>query len=191
MERVEVVVERLHELGADRIDHPGGTLLRHLRGAHDALLGLGAPEAHRLAALCHAVYGTDGFDHHLLDPADRRQLRSLIGERAEGLVDLYARSDQDLFTRTAGPDHQAVPDRHDGSRIPVDEEAFAGLLAVWLGNELDLLEHADPSWALDGGTHVRAMFERNQHWLPQGGIDALARAVASARSDAASRRGSS
>lgn len=49
----------------------------------------------RLAGLAHAVYGTDGFDLALLDPADRTTPRVLIGESAERLVHLYGACDRD------------------------------------------------------------------------------------------------
>jgi hypothetical protein len=69
--------------GADRIDHPGGTLYDHLSRVADVLSEWGAAEEVRLAGLCHAAYGTDGFDKSLLSVDDRKALRDVIGEDAE------------------------------------------------------------------------------------------------------------
>jgi hypothetical protein len=57
----------------------------------------------QLAGLAHAVYGTDGFDLVLLDPADRTTLRNLIGASAERLVYLYGACDRGrTWRRLAG-----------------------------------------------------------------------------------------
>jgi pimeloyl-ACP methyl ester carboxylesterase len=58
----------LRELGAARIDHPGGNLLDHLRRVHDLVRSWGGSRHAYLAALCHATYGTDGFPYPLLAP---------------------------------------------------------------------------------------------------------------------------
>src|SRR5690349_12545100 len=105
--------------GADRIDHPGGTLYGHLRRVADVLAGWSAQEEVRLAGLCHAVYGTDGFDRSLLSAGDRKTLRDVIGEDAEALVYLYACCDR----RTVYP-------RLDG-RTPVEfTDRFAQEIVV-------------------------------------------------------------
>ena len=80
--------------GAAGIAHPGGTLLAHLQRV-GALLGRwGARPAVRLAGLCHAWYGTDGFDAALGDLALRNELAVIIGADAERLVYFYASCDR-------------------------------------------------------------------------------------------------
>ena len=74
--------------------HPGGTLLEHLLRVADRLGAWGADPTVQLAGLCHAAYGTDGFDQCLVRPTDRAVLSALIGERAEALVHLYATCDR-------------------------------------------------------------------------------------------------
>ncbi|MGY5125449.1 DUF6817 domain-containing protein [Streptomyces nigrescens] len=79
-------VALLRELGAETLDHPGGTLLAHLRRVQEQLATWGARPALQLAGLCHAFYGTDGFATPLL-PLDRRtELAAVIGAEAEALV---------------------------------------------------------------------------------------------------------
>lgn len=60
----------------------------------------------RLAALCHATYGTEGFPHALL-PLDRRaRLQAAIGDEAEALVYLCDACDR---SRTyAAPAHRPL-----------------------------------------------------------------------------------
>jgi hypothetical protein len=55
------VVEGLRARGADSVEHPGGTLLEHLRRVADRLGRQGADPDTVAAGLCHAAYGTAGF----------------------------------------------------------------------------------------------------------------------------------
>ncbi|MFF0214414.1 DUF6817 domain-containing protein [Streptomyces vinaceus] len=84
----------LRELGAGRLDHPGGTLLAHLERVHARLGVWGARPALRLAGLCHAFYGTDGFATALLPVGRRAELAAVIGAEAEEIVYFYASCDR-------------------------------------------------------------------------------------------------
>ena len=91
---IAAVTGTLASRGAAGIVHPGGTLLAHLQRV-GALLGQwGARPALRLAGLCHAWYGTDGFHAVLGDLALRDELAAIIGADAEQLVYLYASCDR-------------------------------------------------------------------------------------------------
>jgi uncharacterized protein (TIGR00369 family) len=135
----ESVVESLASHGAREIPHPGGTLLAHLERVHALLGQWGARPVVRLAGLCHAYYGTDGFPTALGDPADRDELAAIIGEEAERLVYFYAGCDR----RFSYP-HLAEPggpfkDRFTGTvldpPLPLRRD-FAELTAA---NELDIM----------------------------------------------------
>ena len=76
----------LLDRGAAVIEHPGGTLLAHLRRTPALLGSWGADPDVQAAGFCHAAYGTDGFGTTLFDLTEREVLRETIGERAEGLV---------------------------------------------------------------------------------------------------------
>jgi hypothetical protein len=91
---IAAAAELLASRGAAEIPHPGGTLLAHLERVHALLAQWGARPALRLAGLCHAFYGTDGFAVALGDPARRDQLAAIAGEEAERLVYLYASCDR-------------------------------------------------------------------------------------------------
>ncbi len=79
---------------AQNLEHPGGTLLEHLRRVGGQLADWGASRDVQLAGLCHAAYGTDGFPVSLLDLDQRGTLREAIGMQAEELVYLYASCDR-------------------------------------------------------------------------------------------------
>jgi hypothetical protein len=105
--QLTIASRALASRGAAGISHPGGTLLAHLERV-SALLGQwGARPAVRLAGLCHAYYGTDGFPFMLGDLASRDELAAIIGEEAERLVYFYASCDRDFsyphLAEPAGP----------------------------------------------------------------------------------------
>ncbi|WP_198347735.1 DUF6817 domain-containing protein [Nocardia terrae] len=95
----------LREHGADGIGPPGGTLLAHLERVADLLAVWGADEELRLAGLCHAMYGTDGFNQPLVDLSQRPTVAALIGDRAEALVYFYCSCDRQAVYRNSQP-HQ-------------------------------------------------------------------------------------
>jgi len=93
--RIAAVAETLASRGAAGIAHPGGTLLAHLERVHALLTEWGARPAVRLAGLCHAYYGTDGFPVALGDPRRREELAAITGPEAERLV--YLACDEDWY----------------------------------------------------------------------------------------------
>jgi hypothetical protein len=96
LEGPAAVVGWLAERGAAGIPHPGGTLLAHLERVHAQLGQWGARPALRLAGLCHAYYGTDGFPTALGDPARRDELATVTGAETERLVYFYASCDREF-----------------------------------------------------------------------------------------------
>ena len=101
--RREQAEKLLIDRGAADLSHPGGTLLEHSRRVAEVMRRWNAPPEWQLAALCHACYGTAGYRHALLDPADRETLRSVIGVGPERIVYLYASCDRDqVIPHSAG-----------------------------------------------------------------------------------------
>lgn len=132
----------LLRLGAQTIAHPGGTLHEHLRRVHTLLETWGAPRPVRLAGLCHAVYGTAGFDHELLAQTERELVVDAIGRRAEALVHLYARCDRADFYHRIG--HERPPtfrDRLTGREHTLSETSARALMEITAANELDVVTH--------------------------------------------------
>lgn len=128
--------------GADEIPHPGGTLYAHLCRVADTLGAWGAGPDVRLAGLCHATYGTDGFGTALLDVADRATLVEAIGGPAEALVHRYGSCVRSaVYPQLGGVGPVRFTDRFTGrEHVPAERDirAFAEITAA---NELDVLAH--------------------------------------------------
>lgn len=124
------------------IRHPGGTLLEHLHRVHALLDAWGARRTLRLAGLCHAFYGTDGFPVALGSIHRREELSVVIGTEAEDLVYLYASCDR---ARTYPSLHQpdgAMADRFTGKSSPASPSRRRDLAELTVANELDVMRAA-------------------------------------------------
>jgi hypothetical protein len=135
---IEAVAEALASRGAAAIAHPGGTLLAHLERVHALLTEWGARPTLRLAGLCHAWYGTDGFQPALGDPRHRAELATITGAEAERLVYFYASCDRRFSHRHLAKREGPFKDRFTGAvlRPPLRvRRDFAELTAA---NELDI-----------------------------------------------------
>jgi hypothetical protein len=135
---IAAAAELLASRGAAEIPHPGGTLLAHLERVHALLAQWGARPALRLAGLCHAFYGTDGFAVALGDQARRDELAAIVGEEAERLVYLYASCDRGFsyphLAAPAGP----FKDRFTGTVLRPPLSLRRDFAELTLANELDI-----------------------------------------------------
>ncbi|MER7757517.1 DUF6817 domain-containing protein [Kitasatospora sp. NPDC097643] len=157
----------LRELEADRIPHPGGTLLEHLTRVAGLLAEWGTDSAVQAAGLCHAAYGTDGFDGALLGLDERDVLAAVVGDRAEALVYLYASCGRAAVYPRLGRD--GVPSFHDrftGTDHTPPEEDLRAFLALTAANELDVLAHNTELAARYGAT-LYELFARTRDLLPE------------------------
>jgi hypothetical protein len=134
--------ELLVERGAGDIDHPGGSLLRHLRRTRDLLVDLGAPGPLQLAGLCHAAYGTAGFERSLLTLDERPVLAAAIGDEAESLVHRYASCDRQATYRRLGTDPLVFTVRFTGEVLELEPAEATAFATITIANELDVLRHA-------------------------------------------------
>ncbi|TYP86762.1 DUF6817 domain-containing protein [Blastococcus xanthinilyticus] len=151
----------LRDRGAERIEHPGGTLAAHLERVQLLLARLGAGPDLQLAGRAHAVYGTDGFDVRLLADDERPLLVEIIGPAAEELVHRYGGCDRD---RT-WPDLAAtglVHDRRNGQAERLEGPQLRDFADLSLGNELDVAGHA-PGFVEQHGGYFRRLTEA---WAP-------------------------
>ncbi|MEV0664507.1 DUF6817 domain-containing protein [Actinomadura luteofluorescens] len=134
--------EMLRAKRADVIQHPGGTLLEHLLRVHALLDAWGARRALRLAGLCHAFYGTDGFPVALGSIHQREELREVIGTEAEGLVYLYAGCDRTRTYPSLHQPHGVFADRFTGTSSPASPEQRRDFAELTVANELDVVRTA-------------------------------------------------
>lgn len=145
----------LREYGADQLEHPGGTLLAHLERVGERLATWGARPELRLAGLCHAFYGTDGFATALLPLERRDELAAAVGTEAEELVYFYASCDRKASYSTLAEDDAAFRDRFTGATYTPglqQRQDFAELTAV---NELDLARTDSAFRSRHGGPLLR------------------------------------
>ena len=132
----------LRDLGAGQIDHPGGNLLDHVRRVHELVVSWGGGRRVRLAALCHATYGTDGFPTALL-PLDRRaRLRGAIGDEAEALVYLYDACDRSKTYARLGATPLPLTDRFTGEVVALTGTDLTDFALLTIANELDVARTA-------------------------------------------------
>jgi hypothetical protein len=151
--------------GADTMEHPGGTLLAHLLRVRRTLADWGADEAVQAAGLCHAAYGTDGFDRPLLPVAERQALAAMIGKRAEALVHLYGSCDRAMVYPRLGDGHPVVfRDRFTGEEHVPAEADLRAFMEITAANELDVLAQNE-ELAARYGVGLRALFARARSLL--------------------------
>jgi catechol 2,3-dioxygenase-like lactoylglutathione lyase family enzyme len=159
------VEELLLGWGADRLAHPGGTLYEHLRRVASLLEAWSADPAVLMAGLCHACYGTDGYDQALLGVDDRAILVELIGRRAESLVYLYGSCDRaSVYPRLAGSDPVPFRDRFTGRTVVPTEPDLRGFLEITAANELDVVAH-NPAMAAEHGAGLLRLFTHSRERL--------------------------
>ncbi|HEY5025684.1 MAG TPA: hypothetical protein VII76_11975 [Acidimicrobiales bacterium] len=158
------VLDLLVERGANAIEHPGGTLLAHLRRVAALLDAWGAPDGVQTAGLCHACYGTDGFSVSLLGLDERQVLAARIGRRPEAWVYRYASCDRGaVYPELGTPGPLRFRDRFTGDTSTLSELEAAVLAEITAANELDLVT-VNPAWGRRIGPDlldlVRAMGPR-------------------------------
>ncbi|MFF3411834.1 DUF6817 domain-containing protein [Streptomyces sp. NPDC002742] len=169
------VEEFLRTRGAGEMPHPGGTLLEHLIRVASLLGEWGAHPDLQAAGMCHAAYGTDGFDQVLVDATERHVLAELIGERAEALVHLYASCDRGVVYPRLGVGQPLVfRDRFTGREHTPPEPDVRALLEITAANELDVLAH-NVELADRYGPALHRLFTRARDRLSAGAWDACVR----------------
>jgi hypothetical protein len=166
------VIDLLVERGADGIEHPGGTLLAHLRRVASLLEQWGAGDTVQRTGLCHACYGTDGFPAVLLGLDERDVLVDLIGEQAEAWVYQYASCDRGAVypeLATAGP--LRFRDRFTGGTSLVAERDAAVFVELTAANELDLVM-VNSAWRTRVGPGLLELLRGTRSRLSDAGWDA-------------------
>ncbi|NML50673.1 hypothetical protein HHL19_19365 [Streptomyces sp. R302] len=152
----------LRAAGAERIEHPGGTLLAHLQRVSGLLASWGARPALVSAGLCHAFYGTDGFPVALLGLGRRAELADAIGVEAEALVYSYASCDRESSYRGLADDPGTFVDRFTGAPTHPSLEARRDFAELTAANELDIAA-ISPEVRIRYGADLLDLFTR---WRP-------------------------
>jgi len=128
--------------GAQTIAHPGGTLYEHLVRTARQLHTWGARDDLALAGMCHATYGTDGFDRSLLPVSSRAELANVIGDSAEAIVYAYASCDRDATYAELVAGRPVLHDRFDGTFYALEPVALSDFVELTFANELDVMRQS-------------------------------------------------
>jgi hypothetical protein len=142
VDRESEAAELLRAKRADLIQHPGGTLLEHLHRVHALLGAWGARRTLRLAGLCHAFYGTDGFPVALGSVHRREELSDIVGTEAEALVYLYASCDRARTYPSLHRPDGAFADRFTGLSSQPSSGRRRDFAELTVANELDIVRKA-------------------------------------------------
>ncbi|MEU9012572.1 DUF6817 domain-containing protein [Streptomyces sp. NPDC048479] len=152
-------LDLLRDCGAENLDHPGGTLLAHLQRVQRQLHRWRARPALRLAGLCHAFYGTDGFATALLPIDRRRELEAVIGPEAESIVYLYASCDRKRSYPTLADADAAFRDRFTGRTFTPSIQQRQDFAELSVANELDIVR-IDPALRVKWAPDLLVLFTR-------------------------------
>ncbi|MGY1500177.1 DUF6817 domain-containing protein [Streptomyces sp. QTS52] len=147
----------LRQLGAEQIGHPGGTLLAHLCRVYRLLAAWEARPALRLAGLCHAAYGADGFPTALLSLDRRAELARVIGPEAEEIVHAYAAMDRKATHPGLATPDAPFHDRFTGAARTTNRSRCEDLAELTAANELDLAR-VNPVFREQWGPDLLALF---------------------------------
>lgn len=144
----------LLEIGADKINHHGRTLLEHLQGTHHLLVEWGNAQDIALAGLFHSIYGTEEFSEKAVPIKERPIVASHIGDKAEELVYLFSVADRrDLFSLNQSESlyintPSLLPET---KQIKLSDEQYSALIEIEVANIVEQAMHQTgvPSTVVD------------------------------------------
>jgi hypothetical protein len=151
--------------------------LAHLQRTAAMLADWRASETLCIAGLCHAAYGTDGFNQALLELSERARLARAIGAAAEDLVYFYASCDREFTYAGLVDGTLGFRDRFTGTVSVPERDRMRQFMELTFANEIDVARHSTPSFVRDVWPKLVALFSRCEPLVSP----AAARAFAEAR----------
>lgn len=160
----EKAVAYMESLHARETAHLNGDLLAHLEGTAALLADWESSSDLRIAAVCHAVYGTDGFPQSLLELSERKAVREVIGTNAEQIVYFYASCDRGHLYRQLGTEQRPdFRDRYTDRIHTPDASVLSEFMELTFANELELVR-ASKAFRQKYGNQLGELFgECRQH----------------------------
>lgn len=131
----------LREAGVGSVRHNSeGDLMPHLLGTRDLLREWGAGEELCSAGLFHSLYGTQYFDTATLPETARKDVRRVIGAKAEHLVWLWCFGIRNtMLPGLEGKEALRIQDRRDESWLPLEDTVVEDVLNLWIADTLEQL----------------------------------------------------
>jgi hypothetical protein len=138
------------EAGADQAAHRRGSLLAHLERTADWAERWQCSAELVTAALCHAVYGTDGLVGPLVGLDQRDRVRAVAGDQAERIVYRYASCDREFVypQLEAAVAEVVFRDRFTGWSGLLTAAEWADFMTLTWANSADVIETSgDLDWS--------------------------------------------
>lgn len=152
----------LTDLGIEKVPHTQKNYLAHLIAVYNFLKERGADEEICKAGLFHSIYGTESFQGFKLPVESRKDLRNLIGERAEKLAYCNCVMDRQSFDDNVlrGSAPFLVRDRITGQLMELTPSEFDDLCRVHLYDWLEQVARSEKWGWQYRRTAYRAMADR-------------------------------
>ncbi len=157
-------VSFLQSIGTQSVDHSSAGLLAHLEATSDLLRRWGNSDDICLAGLCHAVYGTDGFETALLDISQRDEVKAAIGEGAEAFVYFYASCDRKFFYPLIGCRPLRFRDRFTQAEFEPAENMVCACVELLLANDVEI-SYREERFLDYTRAHVSEFFLRSKDFV--------------------------
>lgn len=169
----DAVIGFLKSRNAGEVRHSGKNLLDHLTGVERILRDWGTPPEVQRAGLFHSVYGTEHFRSAVARPAERGEVRDVIGAAAEELAWKFGGlRTESLFDAIAPGAPEELSFRWSTEPQPVPREELRALAQIFAAN---WLEQFDRMRASSRAARLEDM-KRLAAWLgdgPAAALDAL------------------
>ena len=165
-------IDVLISLGAD-IEHLDGTLLEHLKGTYRLLISWRADPDLCMAGLYHAVYGTSGFERHLIASNQRQKIKKMIGEKAEHIVYQYCACDRNSFWPQIGVNSNPIFfDRLIDKKYHLTMQELQWFCELTAANEREIARD-NQSFVEQYGASLEDLFLRMKPYISTQATDAI------------------
>ena len=146
-------------------NHINGTLIKHLKGTYSLLKSWGANEDLCSAGLYHALYGTSGFDNHLIHVNDRSQAKLILGNKIEKIIYTYCACDRNSFWPQIGVIQQPVfLNRFTNKMNLLNQEELEQFCELTVANEIDIAKN-NHEFIKTYGQSLNDLFRRMKPYL--------------------------
>ncbi|MGQ3890310.1 DUF6817 domain-containing protein [Legionella sp. CNM-1927-20] len=161
---IQKSLDILVSLGAN-IDHINGSLIDHLKGTYLLLKSWEANEELYIAGLYHALYGTSGFNNHLISHNDRTEAKAILGEKSEQIVYTYCACERDFFWPQIGANADPIfLNRFINKQYSLTFEELQQFCELTVANELEIAQ-SNSDFVKKNGFSLRNLFNRMSPYI--------------------------
>lgn len=168
---LEGLTDFLQSVGAGETRHSHANLLAHLVNVYKILRRWKCSGYICKAGMFHSIYGTESFQQKTLSTNERRLVTNRIGEKAEQLAFLYARSSREsLYSNLDHAQPYSLRDFVTGKVVKIDERALAELLTIDLANTLEQLPRISFGEQM---SEEKQLYEKATKYLPRQAVEEM------------------